>query len=244
LCQWGLPCSVLLCRRPQFEYFQWSVGDFAPSFAHASCTSQVQNVCFCRYHMHFISFTMPAITAESARMQKLHLCTFAYSFCAMPSFYLCQPYQLTAQKCTFAFLHVRLAPTTPPFLCPCQPYQPRVQKCKCTFTYSACASHHILALPMPAIPEKVEKCKVCVLACFSIFAILHCQLCQLSQLKMQKCKTAALHFCIFGWGQPGELCQPWQPKMEKCKLACPHMKLCKKCMRTNVKLYYCMCMFM
>ena len=76
-----MPCSVLYCRRPQLEYFQ-SVGDFAPSFAHASRTSQVQVYVFAGAICIFISFTMPAIPAESAKMQKLHLCTFAYSFCA------------------------------------------------------------------------------------------------------------------------------------------------------------------
>ena len=190
-----MPCSVLLCRRPQLEYFQ-SVGDFAPSFAHASRTSQVQVYVFAGAICIFISFTMPAIPAESAKMQKLHLCTFAYSFCANHAILFTHASH-TSRKRRNAFLHIRLAPTTPPFLCPCQPYQPKVQKCKCTFAYSACASHHILALPRPAVLEKVEKCKVCVLACSSIFAVLHCQLCQLSQLKVQKCKHTKMQNCSF-----------------------------------------------
>ena len=105
------------------------MGDFAPSFAHASRTSQVQNVCFCTYHLHVISFKVPA---ESAKMQKLHLCTFANSVCANHAI-LFLPMPAIATES--AKMHL------------------------CIFAYSTCAIHTTLALPMPmpAVPAESAK---------------------------------------------------------------------------------------
>ena len=101
------------------------------------------------------------------------------------------------------------------------------------------ASHHILALPMPAVPEKVEKCKVCVLACFSIFAVLHCQLCQLFQLKVQKCNNANLQLCTFAYsaGASQASCVSHDsPKWKSAKLHVLTWKCAKqKCKHTKMQ---------
>ena len=145
-----MPCSVLLCRRPQLEYFQ-SVATLphplpmpvAPAkckcmflqvpFAFSSVSQcqpyqpkvqKCKNCTFVLLHIRFVLTTpsfLPTHASHTAESAKLHFCIFDLRQPHHPCF---AHASRTSRKCknANALLHILLVPTTTSLDCPCQPY--------------------------------------------------------------------------------------------------------------------------
>ena len=146
-----------------------------PCLAHASCTPE--------------------------KVEKCKVCVLAcFSIFAILHCQLCQLSQLKMQKCKTAAL-----PATTSLPCSCQPYQKKWKSAKSVFLHVLAFLQFCIAscASSPKWKCKNAKLQLCTFAYSAGASQASCVSHDSPKWKsanMQKCKTAALHFCIFGWG--------------------------------------------